>query len=53
MRNYKFDSEETKEYFDKALRKYHTGNPNWDPDTVITKEDVDTYIKDAENILQC
>ena len=30
------------------------GHPcRWDPQKVITKEDVDNYVKDAKNILSC
>ncbi len=54
MQEIKFDSEETRDYFEQARRKYHMGIPsNWSSDMTITKEDVDGYILDAENVLDC
>jgi hypothetical protein len=29
------------------------GIPNWDSSIIITREDVENYVKDAENILEC
>lgn len=53
MQDFKFDSKETEEYYLKTMHKYHMGNPEWDSDRIITRDDVDNYIKDAENILNC
>lgn len=53
MKDFKFDSPETKDYYLQSLRKYHVGVPNWNSNRTITREDVENYIKDAENILQC
>jgi gamma-glutamylcysteine synthetase len=53
MKDFKFDSQETKDYYLQSLRKYRVGFSNWDSAKTITREDVENYIKDAENILQC
>lgn len=53
MRDFKFDSKETQDYYLQSIRKYHTGIPNWDSSKIITREDVEYYVKDAENILEC
>lgn len=53
MQDFKFDSKETEEYYLNTMHKYHMGNPEWDSDRIITRDDVDNYIKDAENILNC
>lgn len=49
-----FDSQETEDYYYDVRRKLGVGRPSWwNTAPVITKEDVDNYIKDAENMLQC
>lgn len=53
MRDFKFDLKETENYYLLSLRKFQTGNPNWDSSQIITREDVANYIKNAENILEC
>lgn len=53
MKDFNFDTQETKDYYLQSLRKYHVGAPNWDSSRTITKEDVENYIKDAKNILEC
>ena len=47
-----FESKEVEEYYRKERRILGIGHPcRWDSQEVITKEDVDNYIKDAKNIL--
>ncbi|MBU9726503.1 MULTISPECIES: hypothetical protein [Diplocloster] len=54
MINLNFESPETEEYYADARRKLGVGRPSWwNTADVITREDVDNYIKDAENMLQC
>ena len=49
-----FESKEVEEYYRKERRVLGIGHPcRWDSQEVITKEDVDNYIKDAKNILSC
>ena len=49
-----FESKEVEEYYRKERRILGIGHPcRWDSQEVITKEDVDNYIKDAKNILSC
>lgn len=36
MRDFKFDSEETKDYYLQSLRQYHVGVPNWNLEQVIS-----------------
>jgi hypothetical protein len=40
MRDFKFDSKETEDYYLQSLRKYQTGIPNWNSLDIITCEDV-------------
>ena len=48
------ESKEVEEYYRKERRILGIGHPcRWDSQEVITKEDVDNYIKDAKNILSC
>ncbi len=53
MKDFKFDTKETEEYYLETFRKYHVAIPNWSSTRTITREDVEIYIKDAENMLQC
>lgn len=49
-----FDSPETEEYYRKMRRNLGIGHPSeWDSQEVVTREDVDQYVKDARNILAC
>ena len=46
-----FESKEVEEYYRKERRVLGVGHPcRWDSQKVITKEDVDNYVKDAKNI---
>ena len=47
-----FESKEVEEYYRKERRVLGVGHPcRWDSQKVITKEDVDNYVKDAKNIV--
>ena len=49
-----FESKDVEEYYRQERRVLGIGHPcRWDSQEVITKEDVDNYIKDAKNILSC
>lgn len=49
-----FESKEVEEYYRKQRRILGIGHPcRWDHQEVVTKEDVDNYVKDAKNILSC
>lgn len=51
---YTFENQETEEYYRKMRRNLGVGHPSqWDSQDVVTKEDVDQYVKDAKNILAC
>lgn len=49
-----FESKEVEEYYRKQRRILGFGHPfYWNDLEVITKKDVDLYVKDAKNILAC
>jgi hypothetical protein len=49
-----FESKEVEEYYRKQRRILGISHPSrWDHQEVITKADVDHYVKDANNILSC
>ncbi|MDO5424420.1 MAG: hypothetical protein Q4F41_11905 [Eubacteriales bacterium] len=49
-----FEDEETELYYKKMRRNLGIGHPShWDSQEVVTRQDVDQYVKDAKNILAC
>lgn len=54
MEQLKFENEKTEKYYRQMRRKLGVGHPcHWHSKPVITKEDVNLYVKDANNILDC
>ena len=51
MTQLNFESKETEEYYKKMRRTL--GISQWNHNPCITREDVDNYVKDAQNILAC
>lgn len=49
-----FERKETEEYYKKMRRTLGISHPShWNHSPCITREDVDNYVKDAQNILAC
>ena len=54
MTQLNFESKETEEYYRKMRRTLGISHPSrWNHNPCITREDVDNYVKDAQNILAC
>ncbi|MDY3920414.1 MAG: hypothetical protein SOZ59_15705 [Candidatus Limivivens sp.] len=54
MTQLRFENTETEEYYKKMRRNLGIGHPSqWDGQEVVTRQDVEQYVKDAKNILAC